>query len=228
MKKRTGVLVPLSPQNLVDCSTNDGNLGCRGGYISKSYSYIIRNGGVDSESFYPYEHKVIFSPNTFIIKLTIGVIIERLTLHTRLQSSNHVFVLISLLSVCWCFSLYFFAVSFFVFICFALLCFLLFHVWFNFYLLFTICYLPVLFVCCLILPCFFLCFSLLNSSFIQSCLSLTCFLAYSLPSLLPLFLISFLPLFPSLLPYFTPLFKLKLYDNFNLICILMSTLYKQV
>ncbi|XP_045914082.1 procathepsin L-like isoform X1 [Micropterus dolomieu] len=57
MKKRTGFLVPLSPQNLVDCSGNFGNLGCRGGYISKSYSYIIRNGGVDSESSYPYEHK---------------------------------------------------------------------------------------------------------------------------------------------------------------------------
>ncbi|XP_070840401.1 cathepsin K-like [Chaetodon trifascialis] len=57
MKKRTGVLVPLSPQNLVDCSSKDGNLGCRGGYISKSYRYIIRNGGVDSESFYPYEHQ---------------------------------------------------------------------------------------------------------------------------------------------------------------------------
>lgn len=57
MKKRTGVLVSLSPQNLVDCSTIDGNLGCRGGYITKSYSYIIRNRGVDSESFYPYEHQ---------------------------------------------------------------------------------------------------------------------------------------------------------------------------
>ncbi|KAM3597039.1 uncharacterized protein V6R79_025231 [Siganus canaliculatus] len=57
MKKQTGILVPLSPQNLVDCSTVDGNLGCRGGYISKSYSYIIRNRGIDSERFYPYEHK---------------------------------------------------------------------------------------------------------------------------------------------------------------------------
>ncbi|KAL6099700.1 uncharacterized protein ACO6RY_01468 [Pungitius sinensis] len=57
IKKQTGVLVPLSPQNLVDCSTNDGNQGCRGGYISKSFSYIIRNRGIDSESFYPYEHK---------------------------------------------------------------------------------------------------------------------------------------------------------------------------
>lgn len=57
LKKRTGTLVSLSPQNLVDCSTQDGNLGCRGGYITKAYSYVIRNGGVDSESFYPYEHK---------------------------------------------------------------------------------------------------------------------------------------------------------------------------
>lgn len=61
MKRKTGFLVPLSPQNLLDCSTSDGNLGCRGGYISKSYNYIIRNGGVDSESFYPYEHQVFIS-----------------------------------------------------------------------------------------------------------------------------------------------------------------------
>ncbi|KAJ4928199.1 hypothetical protein JOQ06_015993 [Pogonophryne albipinna] len=57
MKRRTGVLVPLSPQNLVDCSTSDGNHGCRGGYISKSFSYVIRNRGVDSEKFYPYKHQ---------------------------------------------------------------------------------------------------------------------------------------------------------------------------
>lgn len=58
IKKRTGVLVPLSPQNLVDCSTSYGNLGCKGGYITKAYSYIIRNNGIDSESFYPYKHQV--------------------------------------------------------------------------------------------------------------------------------------------------------------------------
>uniref|UniRef100_A0A3B4G1Y2 Cathepsin L1-like n=1 Tax=Pundamilia nyererei TaxID=303518 RepID=A0A3B4G1Y2_9CICH len=65
LKKRTGTLVSLSPQNLVDCSTQDGNLGCRGGYITKAYSYVIRNGGVDSESFYPYEHKVILDTKTY-------------------------------------------------------------------------------------------------------------------------------------------------------------------
>ncbi|KAI3358072.1 hypothetical protein L3Q82_003084 [Scortum barcoo] len=58
MKKQTGVLVPLSPQNLVDCSTIDGNHGCcKGGYISKAFSYVIRNKGVDSWRSYPYEHQ---------------------------------------------------------------------------------------------------------------------------------------------------------------------------
>ncbi|KAG7501347.1 cathepsin L1-like [Solea senegalensis] len=59
MKKKTGILVPLSPQNLVDCSTADGNRGCRGGFISKAFSYVIRNRGVDSEKFYPYQQKVV-------------------------------------------------------------------------------------------------------------------------------------------------------------------------
>ncbi|KAM3858501.1 uncharacterized protein ACN63O_018075 [Diretmus argenteus] len=57
MKRHTGVLVPLSPQNLLDCSKNYGNHGCKGGYIYKAYTYIIHNGGIDSDSAYPYEHK---------------------------------------------------------------------------------------------------------------------------------------------------------------------------
>ncbi|KAI4901396.1 hypothetical protein NFI96_009128 [Prochilodus magdalenae] len=57
MKKKTGRLVPLSPQNLVDCSVIVGNHGCKGGYLSKSFIYVIRNKGIDSDSFYPYEHR---------------------------------------------------------------------------------------------------------------------------------------------------------------------------
>uniref|UniRef100_A0A3Q3A3Y4 Cathepsin S, ortholog 1 n=1 Tax=Kryptolebias marmoratus TaxID=37003 RepID=A0A3Q3A3Y4_KRYMA len=64
MKKKTGVLITLSPQNLVDCSIPDRNFGCNGGFITKSYSYIIRNRGVDSESFYPYEHQVALRTQT--------------------------------------------------------------------------------------------------------------------------------------------------------------------
>ncbi|CAL9691556.1 unnamed protein product [Knipowitschia caucasica] len=57
MSRHTGLLVQLSPQNLVDCSVTDGNHGCKGGYVSKAYTYIIRNQGVDSEHSYPYEHQ---------------------------------------------------------------------------------------------------------------------------------------------------------------------------
>ncbi|XP_065139808.1 cathepsin S, ortholog 1 [Paramisgurnus dabryanus] len=57
MKRKTGVLVPLSPQNLLDCSVSLGNHGCKGGYLSRAFLYIIRNKGIDSNMFYPYEHK---------------------------------------------------------------------------------------------------------------------------------------------------------------------------
>uniref|UniRef100_A0A667XER2 Uncharacterized protein n=1 Tax=Myripristis murdjan TaxID=586833 RepID=A0A667XER2_9TELE len=57
MKKKTGSLIPLSPQNLVDCSTNDENNGCCGGFMTSAYKYIIENGGIDSEQSYPYEEK---------------------------------------------------------------------------------------------------------------------------------------------------------------------------
>ncbi|XP_076862731.1 cathepsin S, ortholog 1 isoform X2 [Brachyhypopomus gauderio] len=57
MRKHTGVLVPLSPQNLVDCSVAIGNHGCRGGYLSKAFTYIAQNKGIDSDCFYPYEHR---------------------------------------------------------------------------------------------------------------------------------------------------------------------------
>ncbi|XP_012684956.1 cathepsin S, ortholog 1 [Clupea harengus] len=57
MKHRTGQLTPLSQQNLVDCSVAYGNHGCRGGYLSKSFIYVIQNKGIDSAGFYPYEQR---------------------------------------------------------------------------------------------------------------------------------------------------------------------------
>lgn len=52
-KLSTGKLISLSEQQLLDCSTE--NDGCNGGLITTAYDFIVNNGGIASESDYPYE-----------------------------------------------------------------------------------------------------------------------------------------------------------------------------
>ncbi|WP_316572628.1 C1 family peptidase, partial [Klebsiella pneumoniae] len=68
---KTGDLVSLSEQQLVDCSTE--NAGCDGGLMDLAVDYIKAAGGITSEANYPYEavqRHCRFDPSTVAATVT--------------------------------------------------------------------------------------------------------------------------------------------------------------
>merc|ERR1712198_193468 len=68
---KTGNLVSVSEQNLVDCSTK--NYGCNGGNPYMALLFTIQQGGIDTEESYPYQarqHTCRFDENNVGAEIT--------------------------------------------------------------------------------------------------------------------------------------------------------------
>ncbi|KAJ0446756.1 putative fruit bromelain [Helianthus annuus] len=52
---KTGKLVSLSEQELVDCDTSGVDQGCEGGLVDNAFDFIVNNKGLTTETNYPYK-----------------------------------------------------------------------------------------------------------------------------------------------------------------------------
>ncbi|CAK8577082.1 unnamed protein product [Lathyrus sativus] len=54
-KIKSGNLVSLSEQELIDCDVESDNQGCGGGLMETAFTFIVNKGGISAEKDYPYK-----------------------------------------------------------------------------------------------------------------------------------------------------------------------------
>lgn len=60
MAIKTGKLPDLSEQEIIDCSSKFGNMGCDGGALVYAYKYLMGK-SVSNEASYPFVGKVNYN-----------------------------------------------------------------------------------------------------------------------------------------------------------------------
>lgn len=87
--KQTGMLLPVSAQQLVDCSTATGNLGCTGGSLRNTLKYLEKSKGLMARSTYPYNGEVRTTLSQLSrvrrIRYSVGAPIYKIQLSNRFR-----------------------------------------------------------------------------------------------------------------------------------------------
>ncbi|XP_031641272.1 cathepsin L1-like [Contarinia nasturtii] len=78
--RRTGMVVPLSAQQFVDCSIDWGNGACQGGNFRGTLQYLQSTNGLMRETDYPYaseQQECMYNPNLSVVNVTRWAILPK-------------------------------------------------------------------------------------------------------------------------------------------------------